>query len=622
MSMYAFIELPSPLDSWVTTPDVLFPMRSQLAAELQSSDVPDPERILLELERYVDENPDKLSRFSEAGGQLAFRTAVDLFINGLKEESLQFYELSLRLRPGDVITRLNYAIALHELAYRREALEQYNLLMEQTSPSEHLRVWILAAQIHFLHGEYAEVVRLLTPLAETYYPDDAEFWELLGEAAVAASKPAGSGLTTAVADGGNLAGFLFHELKPEVRAEWGLPPTPVPVRMEQHAHVFPASGPVDLLALLEEVRAFLAHYPSASGLYNPLLALLAYLAGAAAAADGHHEHALHLYTLGLAAEPGNINLRSHHALSLHCLGREEESRQQLEGIVADAPPGTILPFVWMLLARLYAQAGDADKASALLQSLGAIAPEDKDVHEFRAELQAKMGAAHHQPTAPIVDAPMHHVSAVSPSVNSRKPGHLGSRMVWTIGTVTLALLAALGYWNWSREPAINQQAASAAKTPLEAKVLKQAAEEERIKAEQEKLTIKPWADTDAEPAVAEQDAPERTAPGQKPAPVAKQKSDTAKPVATTEQQTETRQQAAPNPVQQDIPPREKPKKMYSAKFKGAFGIVVAKRQYPTEEMKRRALKMWAEDRSILEPDGTVSRPPSATSPEVSRIPGH
>ncbi len=278
MSMYAFIELPSPLDTWVATPDVLFPMRSQLAAELQSSDAPDPEQILLELERYVDENPDKLSRFSEAGGQLAFRTAVELSINGLKEEALQFYELSLRLRPGDVITRLNYAIALHELAYRAEALEQYKLLMARTSPNEHLRVWILAAQIHFYHGEYDEVARLLDPLAETCFPDDAQFWELLGEAsaqALSAPEP----LPLISADGDGMGDFDFYELKPELRGQWHLPPTPIPVRRARQHEVFPHGDPVNIRAMLEEMRVFLEQHPALNDLYNPLIALLAYLAG-------------------------------------------------------------------------------------------------------------------------------------------------------------------------------------------------------------------------------------------------------------------------------------------------------------------------------------------------------
>jgi tetratricopeptide (TPR) repeat protein len=370
--MYAFIELPPPLDSWVTAPDVLFPMRSLVAAELLSSAVPDPEQILYELERYLDEHPDKEPRFVEAGGQLALRAAVELFTNGLKEESLQFYELSLRLRPGDVITRLNYAIALHALGYRAEALEQYRLLMAQTSPREHLRVWILAAQIHFLHGEYAEVLCLLEPLAEKYFPEDEEFWELLGDANAQAVLAAESGLDN----------FDYYELKPEVREQWHLPPTPLPVRPERRQQVFPDGGPVDVLALLEELHLFSEQHPELNDLYEPLLGALAYLAGMAAAESGEHEQALHIYEMGLAAEPGSVALRSHYALSLHCLGRPADARRELERVVADTPKGTLLPLVWMMLVRSYVDAGDDAKADVLLKELDAAAPVAKGFREL------------------------------------------------------------------------------------------------------------------------------------------------------------------------------------------------------------------------------------------------
>jgi len=182
MTTYAFIELPAALDGWVTEPGALFPVRSDRADDLQRADQPDPEQVLYDLERYLEEHPEKTARFAEAGGQLAFRTAVELFTNGLKDESLQFYELSLRLRPAHVITRLNYAVALHALRYRDAALAEYERLMTTTSPREQLRVWILAAQIRMLRGEHADVVRLLEPLAAQYFPTDELFWELLGDA--------------------------------------------------------------------------------------------------------------------------------------------------------------------------------------------------------------------------------------------------------------------------------------------------------------------------------------------------------------------------------------------------------------------------------------------------------
>ena len=189
MSTYAFIELPAPLNEWCGQSDALFPVLSTRVAEIQAADPPEPERVLFELEAYLDEYPGKAARFAEAGGELAFRTAIEQFTNGLKEASLQFYELSLRLRPTHLLARINYAIALHALAYRDEALKAYEAAMTLTSPQENLRLWILAAQIHALRNDDQAVIALLEPLAGELFPDDPQFWELLGHAREHLGKP-------------------------------------------------------------------------------------------------------------------------------------------------------------------------------------------------------------------------------------------------------------------------------------------------------------------------------------------------------------------------------------------------------------------------------------------------
>ena len=386
MSLYAFIELPSSLASWVTVPDALFPVRTELAAELQQSDAPDAALFLLELERYLDENPDKLARYAEGGGQLAFRTGFELFSNGLKEESLHFYAFSLRLRPSDVLSRINYAIALHALAYRSEALAQYEQLMGMVSPEKHLRVWILAAQIYFLRGEYAEVLRLLQPLAESQFPQEVEFWELLGEARSLGLNAAG-----ALRKGGEppaIEGdFVFYELESGLRGLLNLPPEPVPLRRELVPQIFPPEGAANVLAMLREVQVFLQFNPDFEAIYAPLLAALAYISGMAAAADGEHEQALEIYAQGLAVEPESIALRSHLALSLYCLGRKMGAMAELERVVAGVPEGTVLPLVWMLLARLCAEQGKRVRAAELLEALEKVVPEENGVQQFLAEMR-------------------------------------------------------------------------------------------------------------------------------------------------------------------------------------------------------------------------------------------
>jgi hypothetical protein len=224
MTTYAFIELPPTLSDWVTPPGTLFPVRTELADELQRPDDPQPARLCFELERYLNEFPSKRPQYAQAGGQLAFRTAVDLFIHGLKEESLQFYELSLALRPDDLITRLNFAVALHALLYRDAALTEYEQIMARTTPREHLRVWILAAQIHRFRQRPREIVALLAPVAAAWYPPDDEFWELLGDARGMIAPPAVRGLTPVKAP--PLASVTKPTTKPPPPPPQSPPPRP------------------------------------------------------------------------------------------------------------------------------------------------------------------------------------------------------------------------------------------------------------------------------------------------------------------------------------------------------------------------------------------------------------
>jgi|GEM_PF-6488931 len=60
---------------------------------------------------------------------------------------------------------------------------------------------------------------------------------------------------------------------------------------------------------------------------------------------------------------------------------------------------------------------------------------------------------------------------------------------------------------------------------------------------------------------------------------------------------------------------------YKASFKRIFGRVVEERTYANEAMKQRALRLWAREQVILEPDGSLNDK-YAIKPEFSPIPGH
>ena len=102
--------------------------------------------------------------------------------------------------------------------------------------------------------------------------------------------------------------------------------------------------------------------------------------------------ALEIYTQGLAVEPESIALRSHLALSLHCLGRKMGAMAELERVLAGAAEGTVLPLAWMLLARLCAEQGKHARAAELLEQVAVVVPEEKGVQEFLAAMRQKATA--------------------------------------------------------------------------------------------------------------------------------------------------------------------------------------------------------------------------------------
>ena len=60
---------------------------------------------------------------------------------------------------------------------------------------------------------------------------------------------------------------------------------------------------------------------------------------------------------------------------------------ELERVIAGVPEGTVLPLVWMLLARLCAEQGKRVRAAELLEALEKVVPEENGVQQFLAEMR-------------------------------------------------------------------------------------------------------------------------------------------------------------------------------------------------------------------------------------------
>jgi len=227
--------------------------------------------------------------------------------------------------------------------------------------------------------------------------------------------------------------FVFFELEPDVRRTLKLPPHPIPVRRDRQSAVFLPGGQLDFPAMLEELRVFLEENPALAGDYNHLLAMLAYLSGMDAAARGFHEQALHLYEMGLDAVPESIALRSHYALSLHCLGRNVETRREIEKVISLTQKDKILPVLWMILARIFARDGEYEKAYWLLKDVSSIIPEEDGFWDFLAEMEEKAGIRP-VPVSPSVSAsvpqptPLWHYAEAGQSMGPVDEGILRARL--------------------------------------------------------------------------------------------------------------------------------------------------------------------------------------------------
>ena len=231
--------------------------------------------------------------------------------------------------------------------------------------------------------------------------------------------------------------FALFELDEGLREELRLPPVPIPVRLSCRSLVFPAGAPVNLLAMLDEVKAFTAAHPELAGGYAAMQASLALVAGMTAAESGAQEQALAAYRTGLEIAPDSIALRSHEALALVALGRDDESRDAMEALVDDMPRGQVLPLVWMLLARRHAADGETHKALTLLDELERCGEGDPAIARFRAGLLAAPGEAEAAPSnASATEAPAAVAETPAPPRKS-------------LPVLPLLLLAAIGIGGFS-----------------------------------------------------------------------------------------------------------------------------------------------------------------------------
>jgi predicted Zn-dependent protease len=154
-----------------------------------------------ELDEYLDEFPNRVERYRQAGAHLALCAAVDTTIDNCREHALDYFRLSLWFDSSNLAVRMSYAVALHALERREEAIAQYWIIIATAPIQQWWRAWMLCAQALLFLGRDHEALFLLREAARTI-PGEDLFWDTLAEAeektapkcpACGADAPAGAG---------------------------------------------------------------------------------------------------------------------------------------------------------------------------------------------------------------------------------------------------------------------------------------------------------------------------------------------------------------------------------------------------------------------------------------------
>lgn len=183
MSDWVFIDIPEGAVEGFAGSEFPFPIRKdrmEAFEQLRQEMFPLP-MLVDELNEYLDEYPGRVGRYREAGAYLAFCAAIDTTIDNCREHALDYFRLSLWLDPSNLAVRMSYAVGLHALERREEAIEQYRIIIASSGVHQWWRAWMLCAQALMALGRVQEALPLLKQ-AEHAIPDDDQFWDTLAAA--------------------------------------------------------------------------------------------------------------------------------------------------------------------------------------------------------------------------------------------------------------------------------------------------------------------------------------------------------------------------------------------------------------------------------------------------------
>jgi hypothetical protein len=133
-----------------------------------------------ELTAFLSEYPDLRARYRRTATTLAWLAALDEGMSGDTTSAERHLGLGLKVAPGDVLLRSNYALVLQLQERNEEALEQYETVLADPEGAKNPVVSLLAARIYAQQKRFREAYGLLKPLEGVYFNDDS-YRSMLGQ---------------------------------------------------------------------------------------------------------------------------------------------------------------------------------------------------------------------------------------------------------------------------------------------------------------------------------------------------------------------------------------------------------------------------------------------------------
>ncbi len=176
MSEWVFIDLPANMIEGLPEPEQPFPVRRErmpIYDELKAEGFP----LLFvadELDAYLEERPDRVERYRREAAHLFLCAGIEAVMDTCIEPSLHYFKLAIWLDPANLSDRMNYAMSLHQLERREEAVAEYREVIQRGSVWDWWQAWMLCAEELIFLGRAAEAMPLLLEAKKTI-PDSHQF---------------------------------------------------------------------------------------------------------------------------------------------------------------------------------------------------------------------------------------------------------------------------------------------------------------------------------------------------------------------------------------------------------------------------------------------------------------